>query len=75
MEKAGCMLLDTELFSRVYNLNKKYFKDVIKYEENPKNKKFYDNVATFYEDLKGADKDSKIYSFLNRYYVFKKIEK
>ena len=74
MKKAGCMLLDTELFSKVYNLNKKYFKDVIEFEENPKNKKFYDKVATFYEDLKGADKDSKIYSFLNRYYVFKKIE-
>ena len=74
MEKAGCMLVDTDMFSSIYELNKPYFTDVIKYEENPKNKKFYEKVAHFYDNLKGADKETKSYSFLNRYYVFKRIE-
>lgn len=74
MAKAGCRLIDTESFKNVYEMNKPWFKDVIQYEENKRNKKFYYDVAKFYEELKGADKESKIYSFLHRYYIFKKIE-
>jgi SAM-dependent methyltransferase len=75
MEKAGCTLIDTDLFSNIYNLNENYFKNVIEYEENPKNKQFYEKVAQFFDDnLKGADKESKQYSFLFRYYIFQKIK-
>ena len=74
MKKAGCKLVDTDLFSNLYNYNKPYFKNVIKFEENPKNRQFYEKVANFYGDLKGADKESRHYSFLFRYYVFQKIE-
>lgn len=74
MKKAGCRLVDTDLFSNLYHYNKPYFKEVIKHEENPKNKQFYEKVAQFYGDLKGADKESRHYSFLFRYYVFQKIE-
>jgi SAM-dependent methyltransferase len=74
MEKAGCKLVDTDLFANVYHMNKPYFTEVIQYEENPKNKKFYQKVADFYSDLKGADKESRNWSFLFRYYVFQKIE-
>ena len=74
MKKAGCMLVDSETFSTVYEMNRPYFEDVINYEENPKNKKFYEKVAKFYGNLKGADKESRTWSFLNKYYVFKRIE-
>ena len=74
MKKAGCRLIDTDLFANIYQLNKPYFDNVIKYEENPKNKQFYEKIAEFYEELNGADKESKNYSFLYRYYVFQKIE-
>ena len=74
MKQAGCRLVDTDLFANLYQLNKMYFTNVIKYEENPKNKRFYENIAEFYEDLTGADKESKHYSFLFRYYIFQKIE-
>ena len=74
MAKAGCRLIDSESFKNVYEMNKPWFKDVIQYEENKRNKKFYYDVAKFFEELKGADKESKIYSFLHRYYIFKKIE-
>jgi SAM-dependent methyltransferase len=73
MEKAGCVLVDTDLFVNLYNINKEWFTDVIEHEENPKNKKFYKNVAQFYSDLKGADKESKIWNDLYRFYVFKKL--
>ena len=73
MEKAGCVLVDTDLFVNLFNINKEWFTDVIEHEENPKNKKFYKNVAQFYGDLKGADKESKIWNDLYRFYVFKKL--
>ena len=73
MESAGCILVDTDLFANLYNTNKEWFTDVIDHEENPKNKKFYKNVSQFYGDLKGVDKESKIWNDLYRYYVFKKL--
>jgi SAM-dependent methyltransferase len=74
MKRAGCRLVDTDLFSNIFYLNKPYFENVIKYEENPKNKQFYEKVAEFYGDLKGADKESRAWSFMYRYYVFQKME-
>ena len=73
MKKANCVLVDTELFVNLYNINKDWFLNVIDHEENPKNKKFYKNVSQFYGDLKGVDKESKIWNDLYRYYVFKKL--
>ena len=73
MEKAGCRIVDTDLFSNLFFLNQPYFTNVIQHEENPKNYKFYKNVAEYYGDLKGVDKESKLFTFLNRYYIFQKI--
>jgi SAM-dependent methyltransferase len=73
MEKAGCVLVDTDLFVNNYNINREWFTKVIEHEENPKNKKFYSTVAEFYGDLRGEDKESKIWNDLYRFYVFKKI--
>ena len=36
------------------------------------NKKFYKNVAKFYGDLKGAEKEGRVWNDLYRYYVFKR---
>ena len=74
MKKAGCRLVDTDLFANLFQLNKPYFEQVIKYEENPKNKQFYEKIAEFYEELSGADKESRNFSFLYRYYIFQKID-
>ena len=74
MEKANCVLVDSELFVNLYNINKEWFTQVIDHEENPKNKKFYQKVAAFYGDLKGADRESKIWNDIFRFYVFKKIK-
>ena len=72
MTDAGCRLVETDLFSNLYTINQQYFTQVIEHEENPKNYKFYKKVAVFFEDLKGVDKESKIFSFLNRYYIYQK---
>ena len=53
MRQAGCQLVDTDLFSNVYYMNKEYFERVVDFEENEKNKKYYDKVKAFYNDLKG----------------------
>jgi hypothetical protein len=73
MLKAGCVLIESDLFINLYNLNKNWFLNVIDHEENPKNYKFYKRSSEFFGDLKGADKESKMFSFLNRYYIYKKI--
>lgn len=73
MKDAGCQLVETDLFSNLYTINQQYFTQVIEHEENPKNYKFYKKVASFFEELKGIDKESKVFSFLNRYYIYKKI--
>jgi SAM-dependent methyltransferase len=74
MEKAGCKLVDSDLFANLYQINKGWFQNVITHEENVKNKEFYADVAKFYDELKGADKEGKTFSFLNRYYIFQKIQ-
>ena len=73
MEKANCVLVDTDLFANTYNINKEWFTEVTEHEANPKNKKYYQDVKRFYGDLKGVDKESKIWKDIFRYYVFKKI--
>jgi len=73
LQKAKCVLVDTDLFSNIYNVNKNWFTNVIEHEENDKNKKYFKDVAKFYENLKDIDKECKIWSDLYRYYIFKKI--
>ena len=73
MEKANCILVETELFINVFNNNKEWFNDVIDHESNPKNHKFYKETAEFYAELKGVDKESMYWSSLFRYYIFRKI--
>ena len=74
MESAGCRLVDSDLFVNIYNINKEWFSDVIEYEENPKNKKFYQNASSlFYKNKKIGSEQSRIWSRLFRYYVFTKV--
>ena len=73
MKQAGCEIVETDLFVNLYNINKEWFLNVIDHEENPKNKIYYKRLAQFYGDLKGADKESRNYFELFRYYIFKKM--
>ena len=71
-EKSNLTLIDSLSFQELYNLNKDFFFDVVPYEENKQNKIFFDKVKTFYTDQSDINKQSQIYSFLHRYYVFRK---
>jgi SAM-dependent methyltransferase len=73
MKKANCMLVETDLFVNTYNINKDWIDKVIEYEHNPKNKVYYESIKAFYGELKGVDKESKVWNDLFRFYVFKKI--
>ena len=72
MKAAGCRLVDSDLFVNLYEMNKQYFEKVIKYEENPNNRQFFEKIGEFFGDLTGADKESRNFSFLYRYYIFQK---
>ena len=67
-------LVDTDLFSNLYHLNKPFFTNVIQFETNEKNKKFYESVGEFFGNLKGEDKESQKLAFLYRYYIFRKTD-
>jgi SAM-dependent methyltransferase len=73
LKQADCRLVDTDSLKNLYYLNNDYFTRVINYEENPKNKQFYEKIAEFFKELKGVDKESKDWIFLFRYYIFQKI--
>ena len=72
LKQADCRLVDTDSLKNLYYLNNDYFTRVINYEENPKNKQFYEKIAEFFTELKGVDKESKEWIFLFRYYIFQK---
>ena len=71
-KKCNAVLIDSDNFENLYTLNEPFFKDVVQTEDNPKNKAYYERISEYYQNLKGADRESKTYSFLNRYYVFMK---
>ena len=71
-KKCNADLIETDTFENLYHINKPWFDMIVNVEENLKNRKFYQDVYKFYGDLKGADKESKKYSFLFRYFVFQK---
>jgi hypothetical protein len=66
-------LVETELFSTIYELNKSYFNEAYKYHPNPMTRKFLENVANFYQDTDINNK-TLVFNNLMRYYVFRKID-
>ena len=72
-EKCNMVLVETDTFENFYNNNMEFLKIASEVEEG-QNKKFYTNAYGFYKDTE-AMKGYRDYSFLNRYYVFRKKEK
>jgi len=66
-------LVDTDLFENQYNYFKEYFTKYCQYQSTDKTRKFLTDVSTFYDESSSdLNVVSKKYSFLNRYYVFRK---
>jgi SAM-dependent methyltransferase len=73
-ENCDMDLVETGLFEDMYENNKEFIKMSSTYDQDIKRIKFFKNVSRFYENNEYNLKCRK-YSFLNRYYVFKKREK
>ena len=67
-------LVETELFENIYNNYRQYINEVSLVETKPEMKKFLEKIKPYYEDNETNRECFKI-TCLNRYYVFKKINK
>ena len=67
-------LVESGLFKDIYNNNEEFIKTSAEYEQDKKRIKFFKNVAKFYNNSEFNSK-CRNYSFLNRYYIFKKKER
>ena len=73
--KCGLKCIETELFENYYHTTKQFFATVVDTEDNPKNKKYIDNVKAFLESDSVLNTKFKAYSNLSRFYVFQKQSK
>lgn len=71
-KKCHLQLIETDYFENMYNNMKDYFLNIKDIEQKDDMRKFLDKVSSYYEDNEINDECKKI-TFLNRYYVFKKI--
>lgn len=69
-------LVDSDLFENIYHIHKEFLTDARKYESTHETKKYLETKASrIYTENDEFNEKCKIYSFLNRYYVFRKKNK
>nr|QBK88426.1 MAG: mRNA capping enzyme [Mimivirus LCMiAC01] len=72
LEKCDMELVETDLFENQFHIHKKYMKHIIKYEENPKTRKFLMNVAKYYDQVDEVNRACYKMTRLYRYYIFRR---
>ncbi len=75
LEKCDMELIETDLFENQFNIHKNYFENTIKYEENPKTRRFLQNAAEYYDQENEVNKACFEMTRLNRYYIFRRKDK
>jgi hypothetical protein len=75
LEKCNLELVDTDIFENQFNIYKEFFSETYKYESVDKTRKFLGDVSKFYDQEDEVNKAIFQLSALNRYYVFKKVQK
>lgn len=69
-------LVDSDLFSNQYHIHSEFLNDARKYESTAETSNYLKTkAAKIYSDTDEFIKKCQTYSFLNRYYVFRKINK
>tara|TARA_Y100000768_G_scaffold198226_1_gene148995 strand:- start:8462 stop:11449 length:2988 start_codon:yes stop_codon:yes gene_type:complete len=68
-EKANMSLVDTASFSEIYKNYNEFFSNSAKYESEKRTKMFFMTINEFYNK---ENLHERIFSFLNRMYIFKK---
>lgn len=71
-EKCNLSLEDSGLYSTQYNIHKKYFEEIVKYEENVKTKEFLLKASKYYDTTNDVNNACYEMSKLYRYYAFRK---
>jgi hypothetical protein len=71
-EKCNLMLVETDSFENMFNNNRDYLSIASKIDATP-NRKFSNDAYKYYTPSEINTKCYE-YSFLNRYYVFRKVE-
>lgn len=73
LEKCSMELVETDLFQNQFNIHEQFFKNTMKYEENPKTRAFFAKAAEFYDQQNEVNKACfDALTSLHRYYVFRK---
>ena len=73
-ERCDMELIETDLFANQFHIHADFFRQIYKYEENPQTKKFFTNVAEFYNQSTSVNKAGFEMTKLNRYFVFRRKE-
>lgn len=74
-KKCNLQLIETDYYENIYDNMKDYILTVKDVEQKENMRKFlYNQISKFYESNENIDECKKV-SFLDRYYVFKKISK
>ena len=72
LKNCNLELIDTNLFTNVYDNNKDFFKNYIKYESEKGVLRYLNNVSNYFKDMNSEKEASLKLTELNRYYIFRK---
>jgi len=72
LEKCSMELVETDLFDNQFQIHKNYFRNIAKYEENEKTRKFLLNAAEYYDHTNEINKASYEILRLKKFYLFRK---
>lgn len=72
LKSCGLELVDTDLFSNQFELQRNFFANIMQYEENPDTKKFFNSVKEYYNQSDEINKACYESTRTYRYYVFRK---
>lgn len=71
-QKCDLELVDTGLFVNIYHNNKEFFKVSSKFDSDNRDRKFYSNIAAYYDMSDDINQVCFEDTKLNRYYIFRR---
>lgn len=73
-KRCGMELVDTDMFNAQFEKHRSYMSKAIAFEDNPKTRKFLQNVAEYYNQQDELNRSCFNWTKLCRYYVFRKVD-
>jgi hypothetical protein len=72
-KKCGLVLIESETFENVYKVYKNFFTETYKNDSSEESRKFFADVAKFYDETNDMNKATLEITKMNRYYIFQKM--